>query len=119
VDDAPSLGVRARWHSGGQTDAVRKASRRSGVAFVATEHEEKLTGPLACVRRNLAAYEAGEIDAFEVDAIKVYPRTLEMSKRRNIGAVGQTIAFNGAKGIEKPFGPTAVIRVPSSALSNM
>jgi hypothetical protein len=47
----------------------RKASRRSGVAFVATYHQEKLTGLLDHVREGLAAYEAGEIDAFQVDAI--------------------------------------------------
>lgn len=73
--DVHSLGLRTQSWLGLRSSVMpreqdgRKASRRAAVAYVGTYHEEKLAGLLDHVRRGLAAYEAGEIDVFEVDAI--------------------------------------------------
>lgn len=49
--------------------AGTKARRRSDRAFVAAYHEAKLAELLEHVRAGFAAYDAGTIDAFDLDGI--------------------------------------------------
>jgi hypothetical protein len=47
----------------------QKAQRRADQALVATYHEAKLADLLEHVRKGFGEYDAGRIDAFELDAI--------------------------------------------------
>lgn len=46
-----------------------KAQRRAAIALLATYHEAQLADLIEHVRDGLARYDAGEIDAFELDAV--------------------------------------------------
>ena len=46
-----------------------KAQRRAAIALLASYHEAQLADLIAHVRDGLAHYDAGEIDAFELDAL--------------------------------------------------
>ena len=49
--------------------ASEKAQRRAAIALLATYHEAQLADLIEHVRDGLARYDAGEIDAFELDAV--------------------------------------------------
>lgn len=50
-----------------ETAASSKASRRADLALVATYYEARLAELLERVRDGFARYDAGELDAFELD----------------------------------------------------
>lgn len=50
-----------------ETAASSKASRRADLALVATYYEARLAELLESVRDGFARYDAGELDAFELD----------------------------------------------------
>lgn len=49
--------------------AGEKAQRRPAIALLASYHEAQLANLIEHVRAGLARYDAGEIDAFEFDAV--------------------------------------------------
>lgn len=51
----------------GESEAQRKARRRSARVLVATYHEAKLAELVEHAREGFDCYDAGEIDAFELD----------------------------------------------------
>ncbi len=46
-----------------------KTQRRAAIALLAAYHEARLADLIEHVRDGLARYDAGEIDAFELDAV--------------------------------------------------
>ncbi len=79
--------------------ATEKAKRRADRASVASYHEAELTKLLEHVRSGFAAYDAGQLDAFELDElIHQYKRaTIELWKF--CGATGSQVA-GAARAIE-------------------